>query len=231
MGTAPVRFTAVPITSRYGTRILWGKRNFHKGVDTSLNGTKYPHSAFATGTVVASPQITKDYERGWYIEYTVDNLPGITISHHSLDKPARFRVGQRVKLGDIIGNAGRSALSATGNHVHNGWWINGMHFDPLIWLKPGQTVNVTWPKEEVPTTTKPPVVIPSGSAYTNGDKVFIAIRKGSYFLALPVAGGFTLCPLGKGDLTEDVPKVRFVEDRAWGVFKTKVSNPTVVSGL
>lgn len=138
-----VKATSVGITSRYGWRVLKvsGLRNFHKGYDTA-NGENYPHSAFADGIVTHSPQTKKDPEKGWYIQY---GIPGvIEISQHSLEAPAYFKVGQRVHMGDIIGRAGKSALGASGRHVHNALWLGGVHVDPLTILRPGQAVTVSY---------------------------------------------------------------------------------------
>ncbi|MET0887242.1 MAG: hypothetical protein ABWX92_12395, partial [Mycetocola sp.] len=68
MPTALLKFTAVPVTSPYGWRKLaaTGKLNLHEGADTA-NGSKYPHSAFGDGVVVASPQLIKHWKFGWYI--------------------------------------------------------------------------------------------------------------------------------------------------------------------
>lgn len=143
MAELKAKATSVATTSGYGWRVLKtsGIRNFHEGYDTATGG-EYPHSAYASGVVTKSPQVTKDSVKGWYIQY---GIPGvIEISHHSLRAPARFKVGDRVNMGDIIGYAGKSALAASGNHVHNGLWLGGKHVDPLQYLKPGQTVTISY---------------------------------------------------------------------------------------
>lgn len=215
--------TTVPVTSFYGDRILkkTKKHNFHEGVDTS-NGKKYKHSAFGDGVVVESPQDKKHRVFGWYIR--IEHAAGIETSHHSLDGHALFKVGETVKMGDIIGRAGKSALQATGNHVHNGLWINGEHVNPLDHLTPGEIVTVTsGPKGlAAKASLAAPLIIPTG------DAMFIAIRKGSFFLAIPRAGAITLVPLGQNDQTENIPVVRFVSDMAWNAFLVCVSNPGIV---
>lgn len=142
MSTATLKFTTVPVTSKYGWRVLKtsGLRNHHDGCDTA-NGSKYPHSAFGDGVVVESPQKSKHWMYGWYIR--IRHAPGIETSHHSLDKRALFQVGDRVAMGQIVGYAGTSAMAASGNHVHNALWLNGQHVDPLKYLKPGVAVTIS----------------------------------------------------------------------------------------
>lgn len=223
MATARLRMTSVPVSSRYGDRVLkkTGKRNFHKGVDTA-NGTKYEHSAFGDGVVVASPQVKKHPEFGWYIRILHDS--GIETSHHSLDGPAHFKVGATVSMGDIVGLAGRSALAASGKHVHNGLWLDGKHVDPLRFLTAGKTVTVSLNRfslARAATRLAAPFIPPAGV------DMFIAVRHGSFFLAVPRAGAITLVPLGRNDSTENMPVVRFVTDLSWKAFLACVSNPKV----
>lgn len=142
MATAVLKFTTVPVTSKYGWRTLKlsGVRNLHEGCDTA-NGSKYPHSAFGDGVVVESPQESKHWKYGWYIR--IKHADGIETSHHSLDKRALFKKGQQVRMGQIIGYAGSSAMAASGNHVHNALWLNGKHVDPLKYLTPGVAVTIS----------------------------------------------------------------------------------------
>lgn len=150
MAQLQCKATSVNISSYYGWRILKvsGVRNFHEGYDTATGGN-YPHSAYSDGIVTESPQREKDRVKGWYIKY---GIPGIIEhSQHSLLGPALFKVGQRVKMGDIIGYAGKSAMAASGHHVHNALWLGGKHVDPLKYLKPGQIVTVSYGGNSVAT--------------------------------------------------------------------------------
>lgn len=144
MSSAQLKFTTVGVTSFYGWRVLKasGLKNLHKGVDTA-NGSKYPHSVFGDGVVKFAGSRKyghPDYERGLHV--IVEHAPGIETSYHSLSNLAVV-TGQPVKMGDIIGYAGRSAVGASGDHVHNGLWLNGAHVDPLKYLTPGVVVTVT----------------------------------------------------------------------------------------
>lgn len=225
MASAQLRMTAMPVTSIYGRRILkkTGRHNFHKGVDTS-NGTKYPHSAFGDGVVVESPQKSRHREFGWYIR--IRHATGIETSHHSLDGPALFKVGADVEMGDVVGRAGASALAATGKHIHNGLWLAGKHVDPLKFLTPGKAVKVSL-NESVPARAATPFAVPIFAPA--GVDMFIAVRHGSFFLAVPRAGAITLVSLGRNDLTENMPIVRFVSDPSWKAFLACVTNPGVAA--
>ena len=224
MPSARLRMTSVRVTSAYGWRTLKtsGVRNHHNGVDTA-NGTAYEHSAFGDGVVVESPQVTKHRVFGWYIR--IRHATGIETSHHSLDGPALFKVGDTVRMGDIIGRAGMSALAASGKHVHNGLWLNGKHVDPLAHLTAGTVVTVTIGTATGAQRTS----VAAHPILPTGDVMFIAIRNGSFFLAVPRAGGITLVPLGRNDSTENIPLVRFVSDPAWKGFLACVSNPSVAA--
>lgn len=136
MPTVALKMSSVRITSRYGPRILNGRTNVHKGVDFAF-GSGVAVSSWGDGIVVES---AKHYEYGYYVR--VSHASGIVTSYHSLlakGKP----VGTVVNMGETIGFAGKSALGATGPHLHAGLWINGNHVDPLKYLKQGQVVYLT----------------------------------------------------------------------------------------
>lgn len=141
MAQAQLKMTSVTVTRGYGPRILNGKPNFHEGTDTAT-GTSYAHSAFGDGVVVESPQKTKHWLYGWYCR--IRNAIGIETSHHSLNAPALVKVGQSVKMGQIVGYAGVSAAGTTGKHVHNALWLGGNHVDMMKYLKPGVVVTVNY---------------------------------------------------------------------------------------
>lgn len=140
MATAKLRMTAVPVTSKYGPRK--GYTVPHKGVDTA-NGAAYEHSTFGDGVVTHAGRGTGDEaERGIWVG--VEHAPGIATSYHSLGK-LKVKEGDRVKLGDIVGTAGKSAPTAKGGpHVHSALWLGGKHVDPLKYLTPGKVVTVSY---------------------------------------------------------------------------------------
>lgn len=169
MATVPLKFTSVPVTSKFGWRTLKssGKRNLHKGVDTA-NGKKYPHSAFGAGRITFAgrrPVGHPDYERG--IHVIIEHAPGIDTSAHSLSA-LNVKTGDWVEMGDIVGWAGSSAVGANGWHVHNGLWLGGVYVDALKYLTPGKIVNLTYgataggpavPINNTPAASPPPAPI------------------------------------------------------------------------
>lgn len=149
MSTATLKQTTLPVTSKYGPRILNGAKNTHKGTDFPF-GRSTPVSAFGAGRVVfagRSPVYTPgtkkrhpNYERGIYVQ--IEHAAGIDTSYHSLDR-VTVKVGQTVAMGDTIGYGGSSALGATGPHCHVGLWFNGNHVNLENYLTPGVAVTVS----------------------------------------------------------------------------------------
>lgn len=59
-----------------------------------------------------------------------------------------------------------------------------------------------------------------------GSKMFIAIRKGSWYLITPAANGKNFASvLGGQDKINGLPTVEFVWDTSWSQFKSTLSNP------
>ena len=143
MATADLKMSSNPITSHYGTRILNGHVNFHKGTDFAYSrGAAIP--AWGAGTVTHfgwSPVGSPDRERGIWVEIT--HAPGIKTSYHSMNATPPLSIGQSVKMGQIIGTAGMTAVGATGAHLHAGLWINGQHVDAEKYLKQGEIRTVS----------------------------------------------------------------------------------------
>lgn len=140
MSTAQLRMTTVPITSRYGPRILNGKPNTHKGNDHAF-GNQMGVSAYGDGVVTHAGWGTgPNAERGIYVD--LEHASGINTSSHSLSR-VTVKKGQRVKMGDILGYGGKTAWGATGHHVHKGLWLNGQHVDETKYLKPGAIVTLS----------------------------------------------------------------------------------------
>lgn len=163
MPTANLWMSAQPITSHYGNRSLSGRDNYHKGVDFAF-GLGAEVSAWGDGIVSRAGRYTGgDYpERGIFVEIQHAGRDILT-SYHSLDRVA-VKVGQRVKRGETIGYAGRSATGATGPHLHGGLWLGGRHVDPLKYLAPGQTRAVTYgspsPAAVAPAAPVTPISVP-----------------------------------------------------------------------
>lgn len=140
MSTAQLKQTSVPVSSRYGPRILNGRANVHKGTDFPF-GSAMGVSAFGSGTVVHVGRGSGgNAERGIYVQ--IRHADGIETSYHSLSR-ATVKQGQWVNMGDIIGYGGKTATGATGNHVHVGLWLNGSHVNLENYLTPGKVVTVS----------------------------------------------------------------------------------------
>ncbi|AHF00863.1 peptidase M23 [Thiomicrospira aerophila AL3] len=102
----------------------------HKGVDYAAP-TGTPIYAAGDGTVKF---------RGWgrgYGNYIILQHAGRyeTVYGH-MSRFGKFKQGQRVKQGDVIGYVGMTGL-ATGPHLHYEFRINGVHHDPLTVEFPG----------------------------------------------------------------------------------------------
>jgi murein DD-endopeptidase MepM/ murein hydrolase activator NlpD len=117
------------ISSSYGKRDspFSGKWTFHSGVDISASsGT--PIRATADGVVSYS---------GW----TQDSGYLVVVEHgcgfstaYAHNKSNLFKIGQKVKRGDIIGYVGSTGRS-TGPHVHYEIWENGKRINPNKFLQ------------------------------------------------------------------------------------------------
>lgn len=140
MPSANLRLTTLARTAKYGWRKLGNVKNFHRGRDSAF-GLGVPVSAAGDGVIVESKWVR---EYGNYVKIAhIDGRAGqIDTSYHSLNAIGS-PVGRRVKLGETIGYAGKSALGSTGSHLHFGLWLGGVTVDPDKYLTPGQVRTVT----------------------------------------------------------------------------------------
>ena len=100
-------------SSGYKPRIhpTTGKKTFHAGVDYAApEGTPIP--AQAPGEVVYS-----GFNEGYGNTVIVKTTNGYGLYAH-MDEPSQARMGDRVWLGDIIGNVGNTGEYSNGNHLH-----------------------------------------------------------------------------------------------------------------
>lgn len=132
-GTAPGQFVwPVPSSSRissgFGWRTLWGKPDYHLGIDIPDNAGKNIVAA-ADGEVIMVKKSSTGY--GWHI---VINHGGgyATLYGHT----SRIDVvqGQQVKQGQVIAGVGTTGAS-TGNHLHFEVRINSKQQDPIKYVK------------------------------------------------------------------------------------------------
>ncbi len=114
------------VSSPYGWRLLYGKKDFHKGVDWVCR----------TGTTVRASSAGKVIKAGWNGSYgynvLIQHPDGRQTRYAHLSK-IYVKVGQYVAQNEKIalsGNTGRS----TGPHLHFEMIINGKTVNPLKYL-------------------------------------------------------------------------------------------------
>jgi murein DD-endopeptidase MepM/ murein hydrolase activator NlpD len=118
------------ITSRFGMRTLFGRRQMHYGVD--FRGPRGAHIVAADGGVVEFAGSKPGY--GQVVIINHQNGYKTLYAHCSRIHVA---VGQRVGQGEHIANIGSTGRS-TGNHVHFEIQANGVPRDPMPYLNRGQ---------------------------------------------------------------------------------------------
>ncbi|MBO1299552.1 MULTISPECIES: lysozyme family protein [unclassified Enterococcus] len=98
------------ITSWFGTRVLGGVQEFHRGIDFGHpQGT--PIKAIADGVVIAS-----EYHYSWGNYVRIEHANGYcSLYAHNVSN--NVKVGDQVKQGDIIGHVGNTGNSF-GAHLH-----------------------------------------------------------------------------------------------------------------
>lgn len=114
------------ISSRYGGRRLYGKYNFHSGLD--MAGDRGENIYAADGGLVTTVGRHSSY--GIYVVITHDNGYMTLYAHLS---EATAVQGERVFQGEKIGEVGRTGL-ATGYHLHFEVRYNGERLDPEEFL-------------------------------------------------------------------------------------------------
>lgn len=124
-----------PITSCFCYRDLFGKREFHDGVDWGIP-ENIPILAINSGIVVTAKE---SLTAGNYVELKLDTQ----VQESNRTKPIIVRYlhmskymvspGQRVQQGEVIGYVGSTGRS-TGAHLHMDVTIGGERRDPLKWI-------------------------------------------------------------------------------------------------
>jgi murein DD-endopeptidase MepM/ murein hydrolase activator NlpD len=114
------------ISSHYGMRTIFGRREFHTGVDI--------RAPYGTNVLAAESGIV--IFSAWFSGYgntvIIDHGGGITTlyAHHSRNLVS---VGQEVYRGQVIARVGRTGIT-TGPHLHFEVRLNGGHTDPRPFL-------------------------------------------------------------------------------------------------
>lgn len=114
------------LSSRFGSRRhpILGTMRMHKGVDyAASSGT--PIMAAGDARVQFAGK-----QRGYGNVVILDHGRGHTTLYAHMSRFGKYRQGQRVPQGAVIGYVGSTGL-ATGPHLHYEFRINGVHRNPL----------------------------------------------------------------------------------------------------
>jgi murein DD-endopeptidase MepM/ murein hydrolase activator NlpD len=126
----PIEFAR--ISSRFNPRRkhpVLGTVRAHKGVDY----------AAGTGTPIMAAGEARVSFVGWQNGYgrtvVLDHGRGYTTLYAHMSRFGKYKVGQRVPQGSVIGYVGKTGL-ASGPHLHYEFRVNGVHRDPLTVTMP-----------------------------------------------------------------------------------------------
>lgn len=121
------------VSSGYGGRMLYGRYNFHRGIDLCHAGgsSGIPVLSVLPGTVVG---VTSSYT-GYGYSVLIRHANGIQTRYaHMQAGSISVRVGQSVSKGQQIGRVGRTG-NATGPHLHFEVIKNGSCVNPAPYLR------------------------------------------------------------------------------------------------
>lgn len=112
------------VTSGFGWRTIWGKKDWHLGIDIGANaGTAI--NAAEDGQVILVRKSSTGY--GWHV---VINHGGGYATLYAHTSRIDVTEGQQVKRGQTIAGVGSTGAS-TGNHLHFEVRIGGKQVDPM----------------------------------------------------------------------------------------------------
>lgn len=117
------------VTSGYGPRTIWGRYQFHNGIDLGPSQVVdgQPALAAAAGHVSFSQY---SQSAGHFVSV---NHPNGMSSRYLHLRSRSVRVGEEVRKGQEVGRIGSTGMS-TAPHLHfdlwRGNWPNGQHVDP-----------------------------------------------------------------------------------------------------
>ncbi len=115
------------ITSPFGWRTIWGRKEFHLGID--IYAPKNIKIYASNGGKV----ITATYHKS-YGNYVIIDHGGGKATLYAHANSLNVRVGDVVKQGDVIAYVGTTG-SSTGYHLHFEVRLNGAKQDPLDYVK------------------------------------------------------------------------------------------------
>ena len=119
------------VTSPFGMRTIFGKRQMHKGIDLVGEGSTLDHIiAFDEGVVTISKC---SGTAGEYVELNHGN-GNYTRYLHMKTGTRAVKVGQVVKKGQVLGYMGATG-NVTGAHLHFDIKVGGKFVDPAPYLE------------------------------------------------------------------------------------------------
>ena len=121
----------VGVGMTYGFGMRSGR--MHEGIDL-VPGSGAPVQSIADGTVRIATESGGNYGVTVYIDHVIDGQ--VVTSHYSHMQYGSLRVaaGQKVEVGDIIGNVGNTGRSY-GAHMHFELIVDDVKIDPLPWMQ------------------------------------------------------------------------------------------------
>ncbi len=115
------------VSSPFGWRTLYGKKDYHTGIDIPAPSGTDIH-ACASGTVILAGWV----DTGGGLKIRIDHGGGISTIYCHCSK-ILVKVGDEVKQGDVIGRVGTTGNS-TGNHLHLGLYVKGEYLNPADYV-------------------------------------------------------------------------------------------------
>ena len=114
---------------------MLGRVRAHKGVDYGAG----------SGTPIMAAGDARVSFVGWKSGYgrtvVLDHGKGYTTLYAHMSRFGKYKPGQRIKQGTVIGYVGSSGL-ATGPHLHYEFRVNGAHRNPLtVTMPPPEPLN------------------------------------------------------------------------------------------
>lgn len=126
----------VPISSGFGPRIApcSGCSSYHEGIDMTP-GIGTPIQVIADGVVSQTGNPSGALGVYAIVDHLINGQKVSSLYAHMLGGSLAVKVGDHIKVGDLIGLVGNTGQS-TGPHLHLGIFLNGTQaVDPFAWLK------------------------------------------------------------------------------------------------
>lgn len=119
------------VTSPFGMRTIWGKKQMHNGIDLVGEGATLDYIiAFDDGVVKVSKY---SLTAGEYVQ--LDHSGGNYTRYLHMKKGSRtVKVGDKVLKGQVLGFMGATG-NVTGAHLHFDVKVNGSYVDPASYLE------------------------------------------------------------------------------------------------